>query len=193
MSKVTAPPSMLIGLAGPAGVGKTTIAESFELGLGFKILTFAAPLKQSLSVLTGLSPKYFNKIELKEKMIPGLNDSPRTLMQKFGTEFVREMVHPEFWIWRMRNTISKYSHRHIIIDDVRFNNEAGFIRGNGGVMIHLDRVFDSPTEHTEHTSETPVTQYANDYLIYGTNVRETYNQCVTYMKMFYKYDSFTRK
>ncbi|RLI65904.1 MAG: hypothetical protein DRO67_02005 [Candidatus Asgardarchaeum californiense] len=178
--------TLLIGLVGPAGVGKTTIAKVFEAALGFKIMSFAEPLKKSLSVLTGLPPKYFTNIELKEKQIPGLDDSPRTLMQKFGTEFVRDTIHKDFWVWRMRNNINKYPNKNIIIDDIRFHNEAQLVRDMGGVVIHLNREYDSPTKHTNHISEKPVSRMDDDFIVHGTHIRDTYNKCIQCLKKFYK-------
>ena len=184
MSKINEP-FKVIAFAGPAGVGKTTIAHAFSGVYNGKILSFAKPLKQSLSVLTGLPPKYFDKIELKEKQIPGLTDSPRTLMQKFGTEFVRDMVHPNFWIWRMKNLIDKEKKCNIIIDDVRFDNEAQFIRDYGGILIHLEREFNSPTVHIEHASEKLVVKSYGDYTVAGDSVRDTYTQCKKCLEDFY--------
>ncbi len=178
-------PFRLVALAGPAGVGKTTIAEQLTLTYNFKVVSFAGALKQSLVALTGLTPSHFNKMELKEKQIPGLDYSPRTLMQKFGTEFVRDMVHPNFWVWRMKNTIDKEQKYDIIIDDVRFNNEAKFIRDYGGLLIHLDRDFESPTVHTDHVSEKPVRRNKFDCFVYENSIRETYTKCVKHVEDFY--------
>ena len=156
---------ILIGFAGGAGVGKTTTAEWFVEQLKFVRLSYAAPLKASLSILTGLPLKHFLDIELKEKEIPGLNISPRVMMQKCGTEFVRGMIHPDFWLWRMRHSISDHSNRNIVIDDIRFDNEAQLVRDNGGSVIHLNREFNTPTKHTNHKSEQQLYYQENDIVV----------------------------
>ena len=143
----------LVGFAGKAGVGKTTTAEWFVKGHNFVRLSFAQPLKSCLVALTGLSMNHFTDIELKEKEIPGLGVSPRVMMQLGGTEFVRNMIYHDFFLWRMGHLISENSHRDIVIDDVRFENEAEFIRSNGGKIVHLTREFESPTTKTSHKSE----------------------------------------
>lgn len=84
-SKASAPVSRLVGLAGSAGTGKTTIGEEFENEQAFKLLSYAYPLKQALIKMTGLAPKWFYDIDYKEREIPGLGVTPRIMMQKFGT------------------------------------------------------------------------------------------------------------
>ena len=41
------------------------------------------------------------------------------------------MIDHDFWIWRMRQAISDNSHHNIVIDDIRFDNEAQLVRDNG--------------------------------------------------------------
>ncbi len=144
---------MLIGLTGPAGVGKTTIAREITKQIGGAVLSYAAPMKMCLSVMTGLSMEYFTDIKLKEKVIPEINKTPRQLMQLFGTEFARKMIVSDFWIWRMLEELKKFEYSHIYIDDIRFENEASLVRNQGGTVVHLRRVYDPVTTQTEHASE----------------------------------------
>jgi len=181
-----AEPSMLVGLAGTAGSGKSTIARVMWLGDAFQILSFAHPLKAALIKMTGLDRKWFYDIDYKEKEIPGLPGiTPRIMMQKFGTEYAREMIAPDFWLWRMGQSLSKYSHKNIVIDDVRFENEAQFIRDNGGVIIHLCRNFESPTEHNEHKSEQRIECYTMDYEVDGGTEEETHAAVNKAVRDFY--------
>src|SRR6056297_115985 len=100
----------LIGLAGKMGVGKTTIAKWFEKHQNFKRLYFSKPMKDCCPKLLGLPEEYFTDQKLKEKEIPGLPKmSPRKIMQLMGTEFLRNMVYYDFFIWRMRLYFSEYS------------------------------------------------------------------------------------
>jgi hypothetical protein len=50
-----------------------------------------------------------------------------------------------------------------VISDVRFENEADFIRKRGGVMVHLQR-FDAPKVNP-HASEAGVSLHKNDLVL----------------------------
>jgi len=60
-------------------------------------------------------------------------DTPRHIMQYVGTELFRENLHRNFWLMvaeRYIDDIHKAENPDfIIVDDVRFDNEAEFIKG----------------------------------------------------------------
>ncbi len=158
---------MIIGFAGKAGSGKTTIADIFVQNHGFTKVAYADPLKEALAVLTGLPISNFKDSFLKEQTLNEFNITPRKMMQLCGTEFVREMIHPDFWIIRMNNTLKEFrkNKRPVVIDDVRFENEAALIRNMGGVVIHLERDCESRTGEVSHSSEAPLTEMVRDIRI----------------------------
>jgi hypothetical protein len=156
--------AVIVGIAGPAGVGKTTIAKLF-CTRGYIILSFATPLKESLSVLTGMSIENFIDAKLKEKKIPGLEITFRKLMQKCATDFVRDMVYYNFWTWRMGHAIADAKTNMIVIDDIRFENEAALVRELGGKVIHLKRDFKPVTTETEHKSEKGIIEFPDDLIL----------------------------
>jgi len=159
--------NILLGFAGSAGIGKSTTAEWFILHKDFVRLSFAGPLKSALSRLTGLTYDHFTEIKLKEKEIPGLPGiTPRLLMQTMATEYVREMINPDFFIWRMRHSILNHSHRHMVIDDIRFENEAQLVRDNGGIVIHLQREFETITKESKHVSEKGIKIKLDDIVVH---------------------------
>jgi hypothetical protein len=67
--------------------------------------------------------------------------SPRHLMQTLGTEWARNSVHPDFWILLAQKELDAhhFNGSGIVYTDVRFDNEADFIRRNGGLVIHIKR------------------------------------------------------
>jgi len=139
----------IIGLAGPAFVGKTTIADSL---LNHRKISYAKPLKDALISLTGLPPKVF--YDKDEKLVPQeLFDgkTSRKIMQLFGTEFCRNMIAKDFWIRLMRKKLTDHKHTSFVIDDVRFQDEADLIIELGGIVVNLTR--DGVEFSRDHESE----------------------------------------
>jgi AraC-like DNA-binding protein len=148
---------MIIGFAGKIGVGKTTTAEWFVKNHNWARLAYGDPIKVALVEFTGLPMKNFTDPYLKEQEIDGLPGiSARIMMQKLGTEYARNMIYQDYFLWRMRQAIEANCHKHIVIDDVRFANEAQLIRDLGGSVFHLYRDFETLTEQTSHASENSI-------------------------------------
>ena len=140
---------MLIGFTGKAGAGKTTAALHLQKQCRSRkgknrlslILSFADPIKQSLAVLLN-EPKLTSRADYGTKsMVDKYVGIPyRTWMQKFGTEFVRKMMHPCFWVRVMEDRIlTNIEYYDIYIDDIRFNEEALLIKKYGGIIIKVER------------------------------------------------------
>ena len=131
----------LIGLYSPApGCGKTTVAD---LLIEHRPVSFAAPLKEAVWTLLGklgISGSHF-VYDDKEAIIPGLGVSARHMMQTLGTEWGRACVHPDFWVMIARAKAERIMKdgRSVVIDDVRFPNEAALIRNLGGELWRIDR------------------------------------------------------
>lgn len=132
---------VIIGLAGPKGVGKSTYANQliFDLHLtGHKekvrIMSFASPLKEMLGCIV-----HKDYIEDKEKIIPNLGVSARHCLQTLGTEWGRNTINSDIWINITKHRMEESDARIFIIDDVRFDNEAKMIRAMGGEVWKLFR------------------------------------------------------
>lgn len=104
---------------------------------GYQRMRFAQPLKDMLAAF-GLTPAQIDGDE-KELPIPGLEPlTPRLLMQTLGTEWGRKTVDPDLWVKHMRVRLkSTLKQTSVVIDDVRFENEASAIRGLGGTVVHI--------------------------------------------------------
>lgn len=138
----------LIGVAGKAGCGKSTIAQWLGAERGAFAAAFAFPIKQALigmfEPLTGLSWRHFNDRELKEAPLPHIGVSPRWLAQTLGTEFGRDCVHADVWVMMTEAHLKAMQvwdkkYQIIVLHDMRFENEAAWIRKNGGVVLHVER------------------------------------------------------
>lgn len=139
----------LIGISGRARAGKDTVANFILAARGGYRYSFADPIRAMLVPLgIDMSDPYW--VEHKEGIIPALGVSPRRLMQTLGTEWGRQLIHPELWLLLAQQRLLSMG-PGMIIPDVRFENEAAWVRKHGGRIIHLTRPASDAVE--AHVSE----------------------------------------
>jgi hypothetical protein len=158
----------VIGIHGPLNGGKDTVAKILmELRPGlFKTYAFARPLKQAGMVLFGFTMEHFEDRVLKETVDPFWGFSPRKAMQLLGTEYGRDMLREDIWIKRAEREIelNKAQGFKTIITDVRFENEAQWIRSLGR-LVYLSVPNLVRDEKYNHASETGITEADTDLAI----------------------------
>jgi hypothetical protein len=128
---------MIIGLCGLAGSGKDSVSAILSRRHGFAYISFAGPIYQAVSEITGLAPAQLKDRGLKEQPIPWLGKSPRELLQTLGTEWGRQMVNQDIWIKLAMRRAAEYE--RVAITDVRFENEAEAIEAAGGQVWLVER------------------------------------------------------
>lgn len=132
-------PKRLIGIMGLARVGKDTATAHLCDTYGMESYAFADPIK---SMLTGVFGDLFRDGD-REAPIDWLGKSPRQLMQTLGTEWGREIVHPDLWVLVADQMWKKYQEigwgAGVVLSDVRFRNEAEWVLAQGGLLISLSR------------------------------------------------------
>ena len=158
------PLPVIIGIAGPARSGKDTVAEFLVAETGGYIYSLASPLKAMLHAGIGVDMSLPYWKEHKEDPIGAFGKSPRQLLQTLGTEWGRGMVHPDIWLI-MANIRLLRSGGGMIIPDIRFENEAQWVRDRGGQILHIRRK-DDP-EINPHVSEAGVAQALGETTIHN--------------------------
>jgi hypothetical protein len=130
-------------------------------------MRFADPFKNMLKAL-GLNSEQVDG-SLKEVPTALLGGAtPRHAMQTLGTEWGRNLIHPDLWIMAWRELYFKrLPEDHIVVDDVRFANEATAITELGGYLIRVTRPLEMRTGSI-HISETGVTQLDQDETIHNS-------------------------
>lgn len=138
----------IIGLASPAAqCGKSTTAGMLVKEYGYKNDRFSAPLKTMWAALC-LEQLVPQKIlaaslegSLKEADIPQVGTSFRTFAELVGTECFRKMINMDIWVNMARTRFAQKlgAGMNLVIEDVRFPNEADLIRGLGGKMLCITR------------------------------------------------------
>lgn len=157
------PPLPVIGLMGALGSGKTTVAKHIAATRGYLRLRMADPLKDMLLAL-GLTRAQVDGDE-KETPSPILGGrTPRFAMQTIGTEWGRQIIHPDIWVNAMAHKIGHLGvlppadprrPNGVVIDDIRFPNEVAMVERLGGLLAVIRRKSaESDPFKPAHPSET---------------------------------------
>ncbi len=152
----------LIALTGAKGVGKSTYAE-FLAGENGTVLSFATPIKRMLQALVGKEYVFGSK----KNEETHLGVTGRVLLQTLGTEWGREMIDQDIWVKAMRHILTDAmfeEYRPVVIDDLRFENEAKMIRELHGEIWHVERRSYTPA-NDNHISEAGVTDVDRKVLL----------------------------
>lgn len=154
----------LIGLTGKAGSGKDTVADYLKLRHEYMKVAFATPLKNGIKAMLDLTDVDLDHPK-KEQVIDDIGKSPRQMMQTLGTEWGRNCVNTDLWLILAKRKIDLYhgAGYDVVITDCRFENEAKFIRDNGGTVVHILR--DGAGTPHAHASEAGVSAEYNDYVL----------------------------
>jgi hypothetical protein len=158
----------LVGITGRADTGKSLVAGNLASSSGYGIVSFSAPLKQMATRFLidqcGYSVRdlaFF--MSNKTMKMPGLGVTMRHFLQTLGTDWGRNMIHPFIWVNLGEDLISsRLGIFPIVVDDLRFEDEAAVIRDHGGLVIHLRRSSDATDGHI---SEAGVSVLPNDVVI----------------------------
>jgi len=148
----------IIGLAGKARSGKDTVAGMIQdtLELDFQELAvkyaLAGPLKEAAAKMFGIHLDDFYN-DNKETPNDFWGISPREIAQKFGTECAREVFREDFWLKRMEMEMTSTNCDVFVITDIRFRNEADWVRSHGGEIWHVVRPSIGDGVVRDHASE----------------------------------------
>lgn len=171
----------LLGLHGRAGSGKDTAAKFLisgevaiaERGLCARI-ALADPLKDAANHLFDIPRAHFDDPETKDRYVPYWGKSPRKILQLLGTEAMRTTFGADHWIRlaeRRMKRVEEFAGRIgpdgvlFIITDVRFVNEAEWVRANGGKVVHIVR--DDAPAVAAHASEIGLPQSLIDITVHN--------------------------
>lgn len=165
----------VIGISAKAGAGKDTaynlLKDSLETK-GYKItrLAFADKLKEALGIIFGFNVdrlmwdydyKQGNTLDdgSPDPACEMLGMNRRVIMQLFGTEAMRQGLHPDIWIIALKLAINRgeYDEYDVgVLTDCRFVNELQFVKDMDGLVVKVERHGDVSTliEDVDHASET---------------------------------------
>lgn len=130
--------SRLIAIHGKARSGKDTFARALQVYMPFTRMAFADPLKIAVAGLFHI-PVERAFSDDKDQVLEGWGLTLRDVLQRFGTEAMRNTFGADFWIERWRIEYEQNRAQNIVVTDCRFPNEAALIRSLGGLVVHIQR------------------------------------------------------
>lgn len=138
------------GMALP--IAETKLADIFNnpaylRASSWKIKKYAGKLKQITSLLTGIPVEALEEPEVKNSYLSpewakdGKLLTVRELLQKLGTDALRNVIHPNIHVNALFADYITVDKKvpNWIITDVRFENEAEAIKERGGLLIRIER------------------------------------------------------
>lgn len=154
--------SRLIGICGYARSGKDTAAEALVED-GWTRVAFADALKEDVinAVVRSLEAVYHdNQSGIVSTLFAEKKETFRPLLVEYGRA-MRNIV-PGYWIDRASTSLEACSGANVVVTDVRYANEARWIRSKGGIVISVSRVGVPAANNEEATS---LAMFAPDYTI----------------------------
>ena len=175
---------MILSISGRIGSGKDTIADIIQTITPYyhwEVKKFAGKLKDVAELITGIPKVRFEDQEFKKRdMGSEWGMTYRDLLQKIGTEAMRNGVHENVWVNAL---FSEYQATTVtvgtsefdfteedqlpnwIITDTLFPNELQAVKEKNGITIKVVRNTDN-TVGVAHPSETALDDYTEwDYIV----------------------------
>lgn len=178
---------LIFGIAGVARCGKDTLGKYLMQKLqknGFPCLTisFASALKHDLDdfLKDKLNISAFTENNAEKDII-------RPILVSYGTDVCRKLDQ-DYWIKKIEKKVKSSINNKIIvvITDVRYENEAKWIKQNGGFVIHLSRMGQKPANFQEKLND-PILKRAADYKIKWKTFTEEKETCNWHInRLFFK-------
>lgn len=169
----------VIGISGKIGVGKTALSLLLlDMLPGWQRASFGDLLKQEVAGKFGipLEDCFTDKYKLvglttkREKAGLPRAMTVRELLQWYGTDVVRAKD-KDYWVKAMKTAFQTMQGKipGVIVDDVRFANEASLIKISGGLLVRLEAYpgYAMPPEIAGHASETALDGYKRFDLVFA--------------------------
>lgn len=175
---------MLIGIQGKKHVGKDTTAgfiaaQLLSRGRAATLVAFADPLKQVASSISGIPLEWFYDQNLKEVVFPGINKTPRQIMEEANGPFKKfwgdgVFVYPVARMWSQ----CQKDGTPLVVTDVRFQSEADWVREQGGVIVRVHRKTGS---RSTAVSEVGLPPHPKDFVITNNGSKSQLESKVRYL------------
>jgi len=175
----------IVGFCGRKRSGKDTAAAYLLTSQNYIKLAFADGVRKFVEIVDPYIPYGKDYVRLSRllenytweelKLFQYVNVETRRLQQVVGTEVGRDLIGDNIWIDILEKEINRWGNlaSGFAISDVRFPNEAEWIRSKGGIVVKLYR--NGIDMNDSHRSETEVDKVKADFHIQNNgDVKEFY-------------------
>lgn len=139
---------LIVGFAGKARAGKSEAGQRLVDKWGFTQFAFADQMRSMALALDpvidwyvdGTGRRLSDLVQADGWEIAKQNPEVRRFLQALGTEGVRAHLGDDSWIRATDKAIAEAGNPDAVVTDVRFPNEAAFIRESGGLVIRVRRL-----------------------------------------------------
>ena len=121
---------MHIGLCGPNGSGKTSLAELLRYEKSYVVIDFAKQIENAFDAIFPSFVRYRMVRELKDKPLPLWGFSYRDFAKNFGSFGLLGKLHPNWFMISCLDTVERASEQNksIVFSNVRTGIQAEFIK-----------------------------------------------------------------
>ncbi len=168
---------VIIGISGKIGSGKSTAARYLIDNmphLHFEEKFFAYNVKLIASIISGLPMSEMLSQDGKNRELPLYGGiTVGRLQQVIGTNLFRDHFDDMVWVKSLFAPYDPALHNWIV-SDVRFKNEADYVKSQGGILVRLEGdpagVRAKSTRDMNHPSETDLDDYKKFDIIVDTEL-----------------------
>jgi hypothetical protein len=139
----------IISISGFKGHGKDTVGQILKTHFGWDTMSFADPLKHTISVmfdweydmLEGITPE---SRAWREQPDPfwsqklGYEFTPRKAMTQIGSDLIRRKFNDDHWCDLMHKRLVHITNT-CVITDTRFKKELSMVKTQGGICVWVKR------------------------------------------------------
>ena len=137
----------IIGIAGHIGAGKSLVASMIPESTHIQ---WADPIYRGLSAMFDVPEEVLRGRVQKEGAMPGAETTVRHCLRTLGTEWGRDLIHPDLWVRLTMQRIDMLADQTganvFSICGTRFPNEVAAIRERGGEVWWVSRPGDEPAD-----------------------------------------------
>jgi len=178
---------LVFGISGVARSGKDTFASYLinkfqKKGFPSLRLSFADAVKKDMDgfLKENLNISAFT-VKNKEKEII------RPLLVCYATDVCRNKIHKNFWIDKIKPRVLSCVNEKVVsvIPDVRYENEAKWIKSLGGYIIHIERSGNKPANFEEKSND-PIVKKISDFKIKWNDFKDRERACSFYCSKLFR-------